>query len=229
MDVTTFTKISDWLFKLLQFGNDFRIDWDDPRVGQARKLLEDIQYRKIWKFVGTLFGKIDGDDKVKIELEKCSGGYIPAEQWELKTAMFSWGKGDHNPLENVPFIRKDNEEPMRPKPEDLSRVFVPASFREHVLYVYIKSQDPELRELARVSFSQWCSERGIENSLVDMSSVTLSKRARRKSLSVPATPALSRRPTLGLTPSESSTPDLKKTAISKRSPASSKRKQAGKH
>jgi hypothetical protein len=110
--------------------------------------------------------------------------------------MFSWGKGDKNPLENVPFIRKNDEEPMKPKPEDLSRVFVPASFREHVLYVYVKSQDDDIRELAKTAFSQWCTERGIENSLVDMSSVTLSKQkrssarllTRRLSASAPATP-----------------------------------------
>jgi len=217
LDVTTFTKISDWIFHFLMFGQDFKVDWSDPRVAQARTLLEDIRYRKIWKFVGTVFGKIDDYERVKQELEKFSGGYIAAEQWELKTAMFSWGKGDRNPLENVPFIRKDNEEPMRPKPEDLSRVFVPASFREHVLYVYIKSQDNEVRELARSAFSQWCTERGIESSLVDMSSVTLSKRARRKSISAPATPAVSRRPTVGLTPSEPSTPLVRKTSITKKS------------
>lgn len=206
--VGTFTKVSDWLFKLIRFGQDFKVDWSDPRVGQARQLLEDIECRRIWKFVGALFGKVENYETVKQELEKCSQGYIAAEQWELKTAMFSWGKGDKNPLENVPFIRKNDEEPMKPKPEDLSRVFVPASFREHVLYVYVKSQDDEIRELAKTAFSLWCTERGIENSLVDMSSVTLSKQkrssrvlSRRLSASAPVTPRISKK---SLSPSSSS-------------------------
>ena len=187
-DVSAFGKISDWFFHFLQFGQDFKVDWEDPRVEQARVLLGNIQKRKIWKFVGTLFGKIENYEVAKRELEKFSGGFITAEEWELKTAMFSWGQGDRNPLENVPFIKKSTDEPMKPKAEDLSRVFVPASFREHVLYVFVKSQDNQVREMARAAFTQWCGERGIENSLVDMSSVVLSKRAKRKSMTVPNTP-----------------------------------------
>ena len=211
-NVETFTKVSDWLFKLIRFGQDFKVDWSDPRVGQARQLLEDIECRRIWKFVGAMFGKVEDHEMVKRELEKCAQGFIPAEQWELKTAMFSWGKGDKNPLENVPFIRKNDEDAMKPKPEDLSRVFVPASFREHVLYVYVKSQDEEVRELAKTAFSQWCTERGIENSLVDMSSVTLSKQkrssgrllTRRLSATAPATPQRGISKTKSSSPSSSS-------------------------
>ena len=180
-DVSTFVKVSDWFFHFLLHGKDFKVDWDDPRIGKARSLLSDIQNRRIWKFVGTVFGKLDSYEKVKLELERCSSGYIPAEQWELKTAMFSWGQGDRNPLENVPFTKKNNSDPMKPRPEDLSRVFVPAAFREHILYVFVKSQDHEVRELAKASFQQWSTELGIESSLVDMSSVTLSKKPKRKS------------------------------------------------
>lgn len=180
LDVTAFLKFSDWIFHYLLHGKDLRIDWDDPRALRAREILTNIQYRRIYKFVGTIMGKVDDYEKATRELEKCSGGFIPAEQWEMKTATFSWGHGEKNPLENVPFLRKNSDEPMKPKPEDLSRVFVPAAFKEHVLYVYIKTQDDEVRELARTAFSQWCTERGIESSLVDMSSVTLSKRARKR-------------------------------------------------
>ncbi len=188
-DVTSFVKISDWFFRFLQFGKDFRVDWSDPRMGQSAQLLADIQTRKIWKFVGTLFTKIEDYDATRQELEKASGGYITCDEWELKTAMFSWGKGDRNPLENVPFIKKNDDEPMKPKPEDLSRVFVPASFREHVLYVFVKSQDPQVRDLARAAFAQWSQEKGIESSLVDMSSVVLSRKARRRiSATAPVTP-----------------------------------------
>jgi deoxynucleoside triphosphate triphosphohydrolase SAMHD1 len=188
-DVSSFVKISDWFFRYLQFGKDFRINWDDPRMQQSASLLESIQTRKIWKFVGTLFAKIDNHNQAKQELEKFSGGYITCDEWEMKTAMFSWGKGDRNPLENVAFIKKSNDEPMKPKPEELSRVFVPASFREHVLYVFVKSQDPQVRDLARAAFAQWCQEKGIESSLVDMSSVALSRRARRRaSATAPTTP-----------------------------------------
>jgi HD superfamily phosphohydrolase len=179
-DVTTFLHFSDWIFHLLLHGQDFKVDWDDPRVAQARELLQDIQNRKIWKFVGTIMGHVSDHAKAKQELEKRSGGYIPAEQWELKTAMFSWGHGDRNPLENVPLIRKNSSEPLKPKPDELSRVFVPAAFKEHALYVYVKSQDEEVRDLARDAFSEWCSDRGIEASLVDMSSVALSKKSRKR-------------------------------------------------
>ena len=192
-DVTTFLHFSDWIFHLLLHGDSIRVDWDDPRVVQAKNLLKDIQYRKIWKFVGTIMGQVSDHAKARMELEKRSANFIPAEQWELRTAMFSWGHGDQNPLENVPFIRKNFYEPLKPKPEDLSRVFVPAVFKEHVLYVYVKSQDDEVRQLARDAFSQWCSERGIESSLVDMSSVTLSKKTRKRPATMgdgsPRTPA----------------------------------------
>lgn len=179
-DVSCFLHISDWIFHLLLHGQDLKIDWTDPRVVQARELLNDIQHRKIWKFVGTIVGQIDNQLKTRQELERCSGGFIPAELWELRTATFSWGYGDKNPLENVPFIQKNTDEPIKPKPEDLSRVFIPAAFREHCLYVYVKSQDPEIRELAQTAFSEWCTARGIESSLVDMSSVALSKRSRKR-------------------------------------------------
>ena len=190
-DVSSYLKISDWFFHFLQLGQDFKVDWEDPRVVTARNMLRDIQYRRIWKFVGTIMGQIDDYDRARMELEKCSGGYIPAEQWEVRTATFSWGHGDRNPLENVPFIRKSSDEALKPKPEDLSRVFVPAAFREHVLYVYVKSQDEEVRDLACTAFSQWCTDRGIESSLVDMSSVTLSKKSRKRAAgdNSPKTPA----------------------------------------
>jgi HD superfamily phosphohydrolase len=183
-DVSTFLHFSDWLFHLLLHGDSVRVDWEDPRAQQAKNLLKDIQCRRIWKFVGTIMGQVSDHAKTKQELEKCSANFIPAEQWELRTAMFSWGHGDRNPLENVPFIRKHFDEPMKPKPEDLSRVFVPAAFKEHALYVYVKSQDAEVRELARDAFSQWCTDRGIESSLVDMSSVTLSKKTRKRPVPV---------------------------------------------
>ena len=194
LDVGSYLKISDWIFHFLLHGQDFKVDWEDPRVARSRELLRDIQSRKIWKFVGTIMGQVKEYAEAQRELERCSGGFIPAEQWELKTAMFSWGHGDQNPLENVPFIRKSSDEPMKPKPEDLSRVFVPAAFKEHVLYVYVKSQDEEVRDLARTAFSQWCTDRGIESSLVDMSSVTLSKKSRRKRdpSEAPATPRRTR-------------------------------------
>lgn len=180
LDVSSFLHISDWIFHLLTHGQDFKVDWDDPRVVQARNLLIDIQKRRIWKFVGTIMAQIDSESNTRQELERCSGGFIPAELWELRTATFSWGYGDKNPLENIPFIQKNTDEPMKPKPDDLSRVFVPAAFREHCLYVYVKSQDPEIRELAKTAFSEWSQARGIESSLVDMSSVTLSKRSRKR-------------------------------------------------
>jgi HD superfamily phosphohydrolase len=179
-NVGTFVKFSDWIFHFIMHGDSVKIDWEDPRVAQAKTLLKDVEYRKIWKFVGTIMCNVSDHEKAKLELERCSGNFIPAEQWELKTAMFSWGHGDRNPLENVPFIRKNHEEPMKPKPEDLSRVFIPAAFKEHALYVYVKSQDEDVRALAQDAFTQWCSERGIESSLVDMSSVTLSKRTRKR-------------------------------------------------
>jgi HD superfamily phosphohydrolase len=191
LDVTSFLKISDWIFHLLVHGQDFRVDWEDPRVMKAREILTDIKYRNIYRFVGTLMGHVEDHESAKRELERCSGGYIIAEQWELKNGMFSWGHGEKNPLENVPFLKKSSDDPSKPKSDDLSRVFVPAAFKEHVLYVYVKSQDPEVRELAKTAFTQWSQERGIESSLVDMSSVALSKKSRKRpSLSIKSPPNL---------------------------------------
>lgn len=187
-DVSAFLHFSDWIFHLLLHGQNFQVDWTDPRVVRAREILQDIQTRKIWKFVGTIMANVSDHAKVRYELEKCSAGFIPAEEWELKSATFSWGHGDRNPLEFVPFIKKNFSEPMKPKTEDLSRVFVPAAFKEHVLYVYVKSQDDEVRELARDAFTQWCNERGIESSLVDMSSVALSKKPRKKTTKSDSSP-----------------------------------------
>lgn len=193
LDVSTFVKMSDWIFHLLLKGQDFRIDWDNSGVSRARQILDDIQNRRIWKFVGTVFGNLANYDVAKQELEKWSSGYIPAEQWELKTAMFSWGKGDQNPLENVPFLKKNVYEPMKMKTEELSKVCVPASFREHIIYVFVKSQDDEIRQLAKNSFEQWSLELGIESSLVDMSAVALSKRPKRKKPTTPRTPQTPKR------------------------------------
>jgi deoxynucleoside triphosphate triphosphohydrolase SAMHD1 len=180
---SAYLHLSDWLVQLIAHGPHVKIDFDQPDVKKAKQIIEDIRARKMWKFVGTTNFKGDMTAAVIAgQLAKCSKGKLPAEEWEIRESVFSWGMGNTNPIENVRFVNKhEPKSPMKLRPEDASKM-LPSAFKEQKNLIFIKRTDPESRLLALEAFKQWCSEHNIEPITHDESVVSFT-RCRKRALS----------------------------------------------
>ncbi|NXU11443.1 SAMH1 triphosphohydrolase, partial [Pardalotus punctatus] len=164
-DMEAYTKLTDSIY--LEILHSSR-----PELEEAREILRKIERRELYKCLGETKPK-SGKEIVKVmsfggSLEESIANSKPKEDppdVELKAENFivdivniDYGMKEQNPIDSVYFYGKtDPSKAVNISKEQVSK-FLPVIFKEQVVRVYYKSQDPHIISAAKQYFFQWCVE-----------------------------------------------------------------------
>uniref|UniRef100_A0A5F9CS75 Deoxynucleoside triphosphate triphosphohydrolase SAMHD1 n=1 Tax=Oryctolagus cuniculus TaxID=9986 RepID=A0A5F9CS75_RABIT len=164
-DMEAFTKLTDNIYLEILYSTD-------PKLAAAQEVLKNIEYRKLYKYVGeTQPGspkkKIKKEDYEQLpkEVADAKPSDVPLEA-EMKAEDFivdviniDYGMQDKNPIDHVRFYCK--AEPNKPVMITKGQVsqFLPEIFAEQLIRVYCKKTDKQSLFAARQHFVHWCAIR----------------------------------------------------------------------
>ncbi|XP_058535910.1 deoxynucleoside triphosphate triphosphohydrolase SAMHD1 [Ochotona princeps] len=160
-DMEAFTKLTDNIFLEILYSTD-------PNLNAAREILKNIEYRKLYKYVGETqpknSKKIMKEEYEKLPKEVANSKPInvpikaemKAEDFVVDVINIDYGMQENNPIDHVHFYCKSN--PNHPITIDKCQVsqFLPESFAEQLIRVYCKKDDKESLYAAHQHFVQWC-------------------------------------------------------------------------
>ncbi|KAF7465745.1 Hypothetical predicted protein [Marmota monax] len=160
-DMEAFTKLTDNVFLEILYSSD-------PKLDAAQKVLKNIEYRNLYKYVGeTQPGearKIERKDyehlPKKVADAKPDGIFLEAEMkaedFIVDVINMDYGMKDKNPIDHVRFYCKSDL--SRTVSIDKSQVsqLLPEKFAEQVIRVYCKKKDEKSLFAARQLFVHWC-------------------------------------------------------------------------
>ncbi|XP_062060146.1 deoxynucleoside triphosphate triphosphohydrolase SAMHD1 isoform X1 [Lepus europaeus] len=164
-DMEAFTKLTDNIYLEILYSTD-------PKLAAAQEVLRNIEYRKLYKYVGeTQPGspekKLKKEDYEQLpkEVADAKPSDVPLEA-EMKAEDFivdviniDYGMQDKNPIDHVRFYCKT--EPNKPVMITKGQVsqFLPEIFAEQLIRVYCKKTDKQSLFAARQHFVHWCAMR----------------------------------------------------------------------
>ncbi|XP_043843201.1 deoxynucleoside triphosphate triphosphohydrolase SAMHD1 isoform X2 [Dromiciops gliroides] len=159
-DMEAYAKLTDHVFQEILYSSD-------PRLAEAREILQKVECRKLYKFVGETQPK---GKEIKMEeydqLPKDVAASVPEGitlQVELKAEDFivdvinmDYGMKEKNPIDNVRFYCKgDQSKTVMITKDQVSRL-LPEKFAEQLIRVYCKKTDKQSLDAASQYFVQWC-------------------------------------------------------------------------
>ncbi|XP_044207772.1 deoxynucleoside triphosphate triphosphohydrolase SAMHD1-like [Thunnus albacares] len=173
-DMEAYTKLTDSVFEKI-------LNSSSSKLAEARKILEKIISRQLYKFLGQTKAKrlpeegaaqnrrnderfIDVTKEIistwKRELAQAlpdaQDGLKP-EDFEIIKVTMNYGKKDQNPVNDVYFYRKNDHTRAFQIPQEQMSELRPTCFSETLIMVYCKRTDDNSLEAARNHFLQWCS------------------------------------------------------------------------
>ena len=164
-DMNLFTDMTDSIFYEILKSKD-----QGEKVVKAKKILRDIQSRRLYQFCGEVNPKIIEDDESKeltssqkklspqqalTEIVEC-GGDISEDDLCVCKAYFSYGKKGKNPLQEMHFFGKDGK--LKKAQMTSFSSLLPRNFEEEYLRVVCKN--PMKVESVRDAFKMWCKING---------------------------------------------------------------------
>ncbi|XP_036275099.1 deoxynucleoside triphosphate triphosphohydrolase SAMHD1 isoform X1 [Pipistrellus kuhlii] len=162
-DMEAFTKLTDNIFLEILHSSD-------PNLAAAREILEKIERRNLYKYVGqtqTEDGKIIKEivekfpqdianakpDVITLDVE------LTAEDFIVDVINMNYGMEDKNPIDNVHFYCKaDLNKAVKISKEQASQL-LPMKFEEKLIRVYCKKTDKKSWFAAQQYFVNWCKKR----------------------------------------------------------------------
>lgn len=162
-DIESFLKLSDYIYHKILFS-------DDEKLRKARQILENIEKRNLYGFVGRVFVNENLANEIKKDYRKfseeivgCIGGdglCLSAEDIILETMNFDYGMKHQNPLERIYFYSK--KEPNVAKTQNIynQSKMVITHFEEKFL-ICLCRQKKFLQE-AEEKFESWCKKKGLK-------------------------------------------------------------------
>uniref|UniRef100_G1NXD5 Deoxynucleoside triphosphate triphosphohydrolase SAMHD1 n=1 Tax=Myotis lucifugus TaxID=59463 RepID=G1NXD5_MYOLU len=162
-DMEAFTKLTDNIFLEI-------LHSADPKLAAAREILEKIQRRNLYKYVGQTQPnkrRITKEDSEKFreELAKAKPDVITlevelqAEDFIVDVINMDYGMEDKNPIDNVHFYCKaDLNQAFKISQEQASQL-LPKQFKEQLIRVYCKKTDKKSVHAAQQYFVHWCTKK----------------------------------------------------------------------
>jgi HD superfamily phosphohydrolase len=157
-DMEKYTKLTDSIFYEILRSND-----TDEKTEKAKKILESIQQRNLYKFYGEFqpAKKLEIDDlkAAAEEIESLSGGRVKAKELFLTIVNINFGKKDEDPVKSVVFYEKDGDI-VKKSGDDVSRM-LPQTFSEQYVRLYGKdlATDIDKKEIAEKCFKKWSEDK----------------------------------------------------------------------
>lgn len=162
-DMEAFTKLTDNIFLEI-------LHSADPNLAAAREILEKIERRNLYKYVGQtqpqnvrIIKEIG--EKFPQEIANAKPGVITldvelkAEDFIVDVINMDYGMEDKNPIDNVHFYCKaDLNKAFKINKEQASQL-LPKKFKEQLIRVYCKKTDEKSVRAAQQYFVKWCQLR----------------------------------------------------------------------
>ncbi|XP_076111840.1 deoxynucleoside triphosphate triphosphohydrolase SAMHD1-like [Mytilus galloprovincialis] len=162
-DPEGYTKLTDSIFYVILMSAD-------PKLKEAKALLERILNRKLYRCVGDTTPK-ETPKKENIEVKKFVEDlkdkiitYVLGESKLEKTDLYvdvvllDYGSKTKNPIENVRFYTKTKQNTAKClNMENVSLMF-PRVFAEYIIRLYYKKEDTGEMQIASEAFEKWCGD-----------------------------------------------------------------------
>jgi hypothetical protein len=157
-DMERYTKLTDSIFYEILRSND-----KDEKTEEAKKILERIQQRNLYKFYGEFqpANKLEIDGlKAAEEIASLSEGTVDANELFVNTVNIHFGKQDLDPVEYVVFYTKDGNIADPRHRDDVSKM-LPQIFSEQYVRLYGKNFETDIdkKENVEKSFKKWKKEK----------------------------------------------------------------------
>ncbi|XP_067448523.1 deoxynucleoside triphosphate triphosphohydrolase SAMHD1-like [Thunnus thynnus] len=180
-NMEAYTKLTDSVF-------DEILKSSSPELAEARKILERIYSRQLYKFLGQTKAKrlleegapqkkkIRNDERyidvtkeiisiwkkeLAQDLPQTQDGLKP-EDFEIIKVTMNYGRRDQNPVNDVYFYSKNDHTRAFQIPQEQMSELRPTCFSETLIMVYCKRTDDNSLEAARNHFIQWCRNKGFQ-------------------------------------------------------------------
>ncbi|XP_064640237.1 deoxynucleoside triphosphate triphosphohydrolase SAMHD1-like isoform X1 [Lineus longissimus] len=159
-DMVAFTQLTDHIFEAILYSTD-------PNLAESKRILTDIQCRRLYKCIGQLSPgeRINIDEEISnryrkeiiaaVPEEKLGGKPLKPENLIVQVARFDYGMKEKNPVDNVRFYRKgDPNTAFQLRKDEVSKM-LPDTFAEQSIRVYCKLLDEESIAKAKQCFNSW--------------------------------------------------------------------------
>ncbi|XP_061082910.1 deoxynucleoside triphosphate triphosphohydrolase SAMHD1-like [Conger conger] len=159
-DMEAYTKLTDHIFQEI-------LNSSSPELAEARAILQNINCRKLYKFLG----KIRPKNPVADTSDECTrmaasiaqalpdsrrSVTLQAEDFEVTIINMDYGMKNHNLIKNVYFYTKNDPTNARIINEDEVSQLLPKTFAEQLIRVYCKKTDDINFQAAKICFEEWC-------------------------------------------------------------------------
>ncbi|XP_038069888.1 deoxynucleoside triphosphate triphosphohydrolase SAMHD1-like [Patiria miniata] len=163
---------------------------DNPALAESRRILEMVQRRQLYKFIGqtqrlppkSVYKEEEEIMKEEIiqaqELENMDGEQLTADQLIIHIVDLNFGKGGKNPIKEVRFYSKANPQEAVLLRKDQVSQLLPEHFAEQQIRVYCKRREDKYINKAHECFQSWCDKKNYtvqkaENDVLDSSEATM--------------------------------------------------------
>ncbi|XP_065571337.1 deoxynucleoside triphosphate triphosphohydrolase SAMHD1-like isoform X1 [Artemia franciscana] len=157
-DPSVYTRLNDSILDII--GTSY-----EPELEPAQKLVERLERRQLYTFVGAASpcdGRLqisDSDiEKKLISYLDPKDSFIQPSDVVVTSIHVNFGQGDKNPLEFVRFYTKCNPDVAKPiRKEEISKM-LPDRFTEEVIHVHSKRRDSAIVEALKRCLDKFCED-----------------------------------------------------------------------
>ncbi|XP_068118219.1 deoxynucleoside triphosphate triphosphohydrolase SAMHD1-like [Hyperolius riggenbachi] len=165
-NMEAYTKLTDNIFHQILYSSG-------PYLKEAREILEKVQRRNLYKYIGQIQDTFD--DKVKLErkkqIRKELAEVLSEDDFIVDVVKMSYGMKEKNPIDHVWFYSKINTDKDIKIPRHEVSQLLPTTFAEQFIRVYCKKTDEKSLKTAKESFEKWCENRKPKSQTCDSSAV----------------------------------------------------------
>ncbi|XP_053308806.1 deoxynucleoside triphosphate triphosphohydrolase SAMHD1-like [Spea bombifrons] len=138
-DMEAFVKVTDYILNYI-------LNSTDENLSPAREILERLQRRQLFPYVGQKRLKhditdIDEDSICRKIAAKCNGD-PRLEDIAVNVITIDYGMKDKDPIDNMRFYKKGSAEATKLSKSKIIQL-LPKHFRQRFIYVFIKKRNPE--------------------------------------------------------------------------------------
>ncbi|XP_067652470.1 deoxynucleoside triphosphate triphosphohydrolase SAMHD1-like [Haliotis asinina] len=167
-DMVAYSKLNDSILQMVEVLVPLETNHQDSDTAlrDARDIVERIQKRDLYKCVSKRIVEDDFNRKkipqIKQEVLKHTGTRtFDEQQFEIIVMCFDYGRGNVDPVAQVPFYRKSDLQKPIVLPEEEKPRMLPKTFRECALAVYSKHE--QLDDDLDSCFNRWFTDEYLKN------------------------------------------------------------------
>ncbi|CAF4222763.1 unnamed protein product [Rotaria magnacalcarata] len=163
-DMYTFSQVDDHIVTLIKHSYH-------PNMDKAKEILEKIERREIYRYIGNTHIKFTADFQKKECQNAChdiikychfneNQSHITENDLVIQTVDLTCGDRGEDPIQNMWFYTKISPNKATKISKEQVSTFLPQTFREHDLRLYCKTRDPTVCSIVRCAFKEFCIAKG---------------------------------------------------------------------